>query len=74
LSGLSNHPYSLRERKLNEFTKRHIRQYVSKKQNFNDINYNDIKSFQIKNNKRPGKLLNFDASIDRFFKMPTLVT
>jgi IS30 family transposase len=51
-----------------------VRQYIPKKQRFNNISDDDIKSFQIKINKRTRKLLNFDAPIDRFYKAVALVT
>ncbi|MDR1199779.1 MAG: IS30 family transposase [Prevotellaceae bacterium] len=68
------HPYSSWERGLNEYTNGLVRQYIPKKQNFNNINDDEINSFQIKINKRPRKLLNFDAPIDRFFKIVALAT
>ncbi|MDR1056425.1 MAG: IS30 family transposase, partial [Prevotellaceae bacterium] len=60
-------PYSSMERGLNGYTNGLVRQYIPKKQNFNNFNDDDINSFQIKINKRPRKLLNFDAPIDCFY-------
>jgi IS30 family transposase len=68
------HPYSSWERGLNEYTNGFVRQYIPKKQSFNNINDDDIKSFQIKINRQSRKLLNFDASIDRFYKAVALAT
>jgi IS30 family transposase len=68
------HPYSSWERGFNEYTNGLIRQYIPKKQSFNDFNNDDIKSFQIKINRRPRKLLNFEAPIERFYKQVALAT
>jgi IS30 family transposase len=62
------HPYSSWERGLNEYTNGLVRQYIPKKQSFNNINDDYIKSFQIKINRRPRKLLNFEVPIERFYK------
>jgi IS30 family transposase len=68
------HPYSSWERGLNEYTNGLIRQYIPKKQNFKNFSDSDIKLFQSKINRRPGKLLNFDAHIEWFYKNVALVT
>jgi len=53
------HPYSSWERGLSEYSNKLIRQYITKKSNFNDFSNKDI--FKINNilNNRPRKLLNF---------------
>jgi IS30 family transposase len=68
------HPYSSWERGLNEYTNGLVRQYIPKKQSFEDFNDLDINSFQIKINSRPRKLLDFETPIERFFKKVALVT
>jgi IS30 family transposase len=68
------HPHSSWERGLNEYTNGLIRQYIPKKQSLNDLKDDDIKSFQIKINRRPRKLLNFEAPIERFFEKAALGT
>jgi IS30 family transposase len=52
------------ERGLNEYTNGLIRQYIPKKQDFKNFSDGDIKFFQSKINRRPRKLLNFDAPIE----------
>ncbi|KAA6347605.1 hypothetical protein EZS27_004935 [termite gut metagenome] len=51
------HPYSSWEKGLNEYTNKLIRQYIPKKQTFNNYDDNRIKSIQLKINRRPGKNL-----------------
>jgi IS30 family transposase len=68
------HPYSSWERGLNEYTNGLIRQYIPKKQDFKNFSDGDIKLFQSKINRRPRKLLNFDAPKDSFYKKVALVT
>jgi IS30 family transposase len=68
------HPYSSWERGFNEYTNGLIRQYIPKKQSFNDMNDDAIKSFQIKINRRPRKLFTFEAPIERFFEKVALGT
>jgi IS30 family transposase len=68
------HPYASWQRGLNEYTNGLVRQYIPKKQSFNDLNDDDIKSFQIKINRRPRKLLTFEAPIERFYKQVALGT
>jgi IS30 family transposase len=68
------HPYPSWERGLNKYTNGLKRQYITKKQSFNDLNDDVIKSFQIKINRKPRKLLNFEAPIERFYKQVALAT
>ena len=61
------HPYASWERGLNEYTNGLIRQYIPKKEPFAHFSDKDIENFQHKINRRPRKLLNFDAQKNRFF-------
>jgi IS30 family transposase len=61
------HPYSSRERGLNENTNGLIRQYIAKKQSFSNFTNEQIALFQAKINKRPRKRLNFDTPKNKFF-------
>jgi IS30 family transposase len=61
------HPYASWERGLNEYTNGLIRQYIPKKENFTKYSDSDIENFQIKINRRPRKLLNFENPKNRFF-------
>ena len=61
------HPYASWERGLNEYTNGLIRQYIPKKESFANFSDKDIEIFQHKINRRPRKLLNFDAPKNRFF-------
>ncbi len=54
------HPYSSWERGLNEYTNKLIRQYIPKKQSFNEYNDQYIKEVQHKINQRPRKKLLYD--------------
>jgi IS30 family transposase len=54
------HPYSSWERGLNENTNKLIRQYIPKKQSFEDYNEQIIKDMQHKINQRPRKKLQFN--------------
>lgn len=54
------HPYSSWERGLNENTNKLIRQYIPKKQSFDDYNEQCIKDVQHKLNQRPRKKLLFN--------------
>jgi IS30 family transposase len=54
------HPYSSWERGLNENTNKLIRQYIPKKQSFEDYNDQYIKDMQHKINQRPRKKLQFN--------------
>jgi len=67
-------PYSSWERGLNEYTNKLIRQYIPKKESFD--NYDDliIKNIQYKINRRPRKKLNFDSPKNIFFNKVAFVT
>jgi Transposase and inactivated derivatives, IS30 family len=67
-------PYSSWERGLNEYTNKLIRQYIPKKETFD--NYNDamIKNIQHKINRRPRKKLNFENPKNSFFNKVAFVT
>lgn len=54
------HPYSSWERGLNENTNKLIRQYIPKKQSFENYNEQYIKEVQYKINQRPRKKLHFN--------------
>jgi len=54
------HPYSSWERGLNENTNKLIRQYIPKKQSFDQYNEHNIINIQYKINQRPRKKLQFD--------------
>ena len=60
-------PYSSWQRGLNEYTNKLIRQYIPKKQPFDNYNNQQIKQIQYKINKRPREKLSFDAPKDVFF-------
>ncbi|MDR3187871.1 MAG: IS30 family transposase, partial [Prevotellaceae bacterium] len=55
------HPYSSWERGLNEYTNTLIRQYIPKKGSFENYDDDFIKNVQHRLNRRPRKLLNFEA-------------
>jgi IS30 family transposase len=59
-------PYSSWERGLNEYTNKLIRQYIPKKQTFENYDEEAIKAIQYKINRRPRKLLNFDNPFQVF--------
>ena len=61
------HPYSSWEKGLVENTNKLVRQYFSKKTNFNTINEQQIKEIQYKINNRPRKNLNFYSPKEIFF-------
>jgi IS30 family transposase len=61
------HPYASWERGLNEYTNKLVRQYIPKKEKFTNYSDKDIENFQFKINRRPRKLLNFEAPKNRFF-------
>jgi IS30 family transposase len=61
------HPYSSWERGLNEYTNGLVRQYIPKKEDFTKYPDKIIQFFQHKINRRPRKLLNFEAPLNKFF-------
>ena len=61
------HPYSSWERGLNEYTNKLIRQYVPKKQSFENYNDQYIKEVQYKINRRPREKLGFLSPKELFF-------
>ena len=60
-------PYSSWQRGLNEYTNKLIRQYIPKKQPFDNYNNQQIKQIQYKLNRRPREKLGFAAPKDIFF-------
>ena len=68
------HPYSSWERGLNEYTNKLIRQYIPKKQLFDDFDNDKIKLIQHKINKRPRKILNFENTKNVFYYKIALLT
>jgi len=60
-------PYSSWQRGLNENTNKLIRQYIPKKQSFEQYNDMDIKQIQYKINRRPRKSLGFDSPKNLFY-------
>ena len=54
------HPYSSWERGLNEYTNKLIRQYIPKKQTFENYNDHNIKEIQHRLNQRPRKKLGYE--------------
>lgn len=61
------HPYSSWEKGLVENTNKLIRQYIPKNTNFNSLSDDFILSVQLKLNRRPRKLLDFDSPKNKFF-------
>lgn len=61
------HPYSSWEKGLVENTNMLIRQYIPKQTDFSNISDDYIYSVQLKLNRRPRKLLNFDSPKNKFF-------
>lgn len=61
------HPYSSWQRGLNENTNGLIRQYIPKKQSFNNFNHQDISNIQHKINRRPRKKLGYDNPKNIFY-------
>ena len=68
------HPYSSQERGLNEYTNKLIRQYIPKKQLFDDFDKNKIILIQHKINKRPRKILNFENPKYMFYNKIALLS
>lgn len=61
------HPYSSWERGLNEYTNKLIRQYIPKKESFENFKTQDIKEIQFKLNRRPREKLKFYSPKEVFF-------
>jgi len=61
------HPYSSRERGLNEYTNGLIRQYIPKGTDFKEYSDRDIRHIQQKLNSRPGKKLDYQSPVKIFF-------
>ncbi|WP_257670979.1 IS30 family transposase [Parapedobacter tibetensis] len=61
------HPYSSWERGINEYTNKLIRQYIPKKQSFEELNNQYIKEIQYKINARPRKKLDYDNPKQIFY-------
>ncbi|WP_036602356.1 IS30 family transposase, partial [Olivibacter sitiensis] len=61
------HPYSSWERGLNEYTNKLIRQYIPKKQPFEQFNEQDIRKIQHKINARPRKKLDYQNPKSIFY-------
>ena len=59
-------PYHSWERGLNEHTNGLVRQYLPKKQSFNDITNEDIERIEFLLNNRPRKVLNFWTPLEVF--------
>jgi len=62
------HPYSSWERGLNEHTNGLIRQYIPKKQTFDNINDLEISDIQRKINRRPRKKLGYATPVHIFYR------
>ena len=62
------HPYSSWEKGLVENTNKLVRQYITKKTDFNVLNEQEIKEIQYKINNRPRKNLNFYSPKEIFFR------
>lgn len=62
------HPYCSWEKGLIEYTNKLIRQYIPKKESFDNYSDMDIKEIQYKINRRPRKNLNFENPKNAFFK------
>jgi len=63
------HPYSSWERGCNEKTNGLVRQYIPKKQNFDDISELKIKYIQMKINQRPRKKLGYLTPAQVFYRI-----
>jgi len=64
-----SHPYSSWERGVNESTNGLVRQYIPKKQNFDDISELKIKEIQMKINRRPRKKLGYLTPTQVFYRI-----
>lgn len=63
------HPYSSWERGLSEYTNKLIRQYITKKSNFDDYDNDYIIESQHKINRRPRENLDFNSPKDLFYNL-----
>ena len=61
-------PYSSWQKGNIENTNKLIRQYIPKNTDFNKLNDKFIREIQLKINRRPRQILNFDTPSFRFFK------
>jgi len=68
------HPYASWERGLSEYSNKLIRQYISKKTNFDIFDDNFIKQVQHKINRRPRKNLEFESPKVAFFNYVALAS
>jgi len=64
-----SHPYSSWERGVNDNTNGLVRQYIPKKQNFDDISELEIKDIQMKINRRPRKKLGYLTPAQVFYRI-----
>jgi transposase, IS30 family len=62
------HPYASWERGLSEYTNKLVRQYIPKKQSFENFTDKQITEYQYKINNRPRKNLNYEKPKNLFFK------
>jgi len=62
------HPYSSWERGSNENTNGLIRQYIPKKQSFDNLTEPEIKDIQTKINRRPRKKLGYATPVQIFYR------
>jgi IS30 family transposase len=67
-------PYSSWERGINEYTNKLIRQYITKKQTFTNIDDDKIQKIQRKINRRPRKKLNFETPFKILYQKIALVS
>jgi len=63
------HPYSSWERGCNDNTNGLVRQYIPKKQNFDDISELEVKKIQMKINRRPRKKLGYLTPVQVFYRI-----
>jgi transposase, IS30 family len=62
------HPYASWERGLSEYTNKLVRQYIPKKQSFENLSDKQITEYQYKINNRPRKKLYYEKPKKIFFK------
>jgi len=63
------HPYSSWERGLNEYTNKLVRQYIPKKQPFEEVTEQEIREVQNKINSRPRKKLKYYTPTEIFYRI-----